>query len=373
MENFKLLQIVPSMESGGVEQGTLDLSNHLTKNNFTNFIASSGGKMLNSIENANTKLIKLPINSKNFITYPFLAKKLQNKIDEFGINVVHFRSRAPAWLLPFLKKNFLSVSTFHNVYGNQNYFKSFYNTQLANVDSIVAISEYVKNEIIKNYSLNEKKITVINRGCDTNFFDPEKLSNKEINEFALNNQIPTNKKIILFPGRLTSWKGQIEFLEIIKQLKNRDLYFIFVGDGKNISYKKKLLDKIKSYELQSLCLLIDHLNQKDLRVMYHLSSIVVSAPLKPEGFGRIVNESLSMKKMVLAYNYGGVKDQLSSLNNIYKIDPKNHKMFIEKINLVCNFNSQEYDNLANVSRLNVIKFFSKEKMLNQYMNLYLSL
>ena len=126
MENFKLIQVVPSMESGGVEKGTIDLSNFLSKKNFTNYIASSGGNLLNYIDNINSKHIKLPLDSKNFFIYPFLANKLEKKINEFGINILHIRSRAPAWLMPFMKnKNIKTVSTFHNVYGNQNIFKKF--------------------------------------------------------------------------------------------------------------------------------------------------------------------------------------------------------------------------------------------------------
>lgn len=373
MENFKLMQIVPSMDSGGVQQGTLDLSNYLSEKNYLNYIASSGGKLFDLIESSKTKHIKLPINSKNFLKYPLMAKKLQKKINEFNINIIHFRSRAPAWLLPFLsKKNLFTVSTFHNVYGNNNRIKYYYNKQLGNVDSVVAISEYVKKEIIKQYSINEKKITVINRGCDTDFFDSDKINNSQIQKFLSNYQILKNKKIILFPGRLTGWKGQLEFLEIIENFKETDLLFVFVGDHKNYNFKKKLLNKIKEKDLNNFCCLIDHMNYDNLRIMYHLSKIIISAPLQPEGFGRIVSESLSMKRIVLAYNFGGVKDQLNDLNDLYKVEPQNQKNLIEKINFVLKLNNEEYLNLSNDARSYVSKYFSKKNMLNKYFNLYLN-
>ena len=374
MKNFKLVQVVPSMESGGVEKGTIDLSNYLAEKNLTNFIASSGGQLLDNIQNKNIKHIKLPINSKNFFIYPFLANNLQKKINKFKINIIHFRSRAPAWLLPFLSKNnIFTVSTFHNVYGNQNFLKLYYNKQLANVDSIVAISEYVKNEIIKQYSLEEKKIAVINRGCDTEFFNCKKVNDNEIEKFINNYNIPLNKQIILFPGRITEWKGQIEFLEVVKHFKNNDFLFIFAGDCKNYSVKNKLLNKIKENSLESLCLLFDSMNYKELRILYYLSKIVISAPLKPEGFGRIVSESLAMKKVILAYNYGGVKDQLNSLNNLYKVKPLDKKELIQKINISSQINEEKYENISNESRSHVIKFFSKDQMLSKYLDLYLNL
>ena len=288
--------------------------------------------------------------------------------------MIHFRSRAPAWLLPFLsKKNVLSVSTFHNVYGNENIVKSFYNKQLGNVNSIVAISEYVKNEIIKQYGFPEKKITVINRGCDIEFFDPNQVTNNKINKIILENKIPFNKKIILFPGRITEWKGQIKFLEVVKFFKEKDLFFIFVGDTKNYSFANKFLKKIKEYNLGDICKVIDNVSHDDLRTMYFMSKIVISAPLKPEGFGRIISESLLMKKIILAYNFGGAKDQLHKLNDLYKVEPKNIKMLIKKINIALNLNAEEHENISNESRLHIIKYFSKQNMLSKYLDLYLNL
>ena len=374
MENFKLAQIVPAMQSGGVEQGVIDLSNYLSNKNFLNYIASSGGNLFKNIKSKNTKHIKLPLNSKNFFIYPFLARKLQKKINEFGINIVHIRSRAPAWLLPFLsKKNICTVSTFHNVYGHENYLKKLYNKQLGKVNAIVAISEYVKNEIIKQYSLNENKITVINRGCDTEFFNILNVDSIQLQKFYLKYKILLNKKIILFPGRITEWKGQIEFLEIIEHFKDQDLIFVFVGDCKNYSYKNKLINKIKRNNLSKICYVFDHMNLNDLRLMYYLSTIIISAPLKPEGFGRTISEALSMKKIILAYNYGGAKDQLRSLNNLYKIEPKNKKNLIEKLNISLQINADEKENLANESRSHIINNFSKKMMLSKYLDFYINL
>ena len=374
MENFKLLQVLPSLKSGGVEKGTIDLSNYLSEKKYLNYIASSGGKLLDNINNKNIKHINLPLDSKFFFAYPFLANKLQKKINEYGINIVHLRSRAPAWLMPFLsKKNIFTVSTFHNVYGNQNIFKTIYNKQLGNVNSIVAISEFVKKEIIKNYSLPENKITVINRGCDTDFFNPDEVNQKQLKKFITNFNIPLNKKIILFPGRITEWKGQIDFLEVVKYFKEKDLLFIFVGDGKNYSVKNKFIKKIKDNNLNHKCFVYDNMDSINLRLMYYLSTVVISAPLKPEGFGRIISESLAMKKIVLAYNYGGVRDQLNKLNDIYKIEPNSKKDLIEKINIALQMYNHEFENISTESRTHVIKFFSKEQMLSKYLDLYLNL
>ena len=136
---------------------------------------------------------------------------------------------------------------------------------------------------------------------------------------------------------------------------------------------EELEKKIKEYNLGDICKVIDNVSHDDLRTMYFMSKIIVSAPLKPEGFGRIISESLAMKKIVLAYNYGGVRDQLNKLNDIYKIEPNSKKDLIEKINIALQMYNHEFENISTESRTHVIKFFSKEQMLSKYLDLYLNL
>ena len=217
MTKFNLLQIIPSLNSGGVEQGTLDLANYLSESNTKNLIISNGGSMLSYLNKKNVYHYKLPVHSKNFFKMPFVAKKINEIIAQNNINILHVRSRAPSWILPYInKKKLVTVSTFHNVYGHQNIFKRIYNKGLSNTKFIVAISEYVKEEIINYYNIDPKKITVINRGIDTNFYDAKINNENQFINFINKYNIPSDKKIILYPGRLTNWKGQIEFLNIIE-------------------------------------------------------------------------------------------------------------------------------------------------------------
>ena len=371
MKKLKLMQILPSMRSGGVEQGTLDVANYLASLEIKNYICSNGGQMLSYLNKKNVTHINLPVHSKNFFMMPFVAKKINSILKERGINILHFRSRAPSWLLPFLNNiNLKTVSTFHNVYGNQNVFKRVYNSQLGKVDKIVAISNYVKYAIINNYNLNEEKITVINRGIDTDYFDSGVKKEEHLIKFIKKFNIDLEKKIILYPGRLTAWKGQIEFLNIIECFKGESVMFYFVGDDKNKSYLESFNKKINNKNLNIECRILGHLNKEELKIMYLCSNLVISAPLKPEGFGRVISESLSMKKVILAYNIGGAKDQLSSLDEIYKIENQDNNEMISKIKTVLNFDENHILNLGNIARNHVINNFSKKNMLSSYLNLY---
>ena len=212
MKNFNLLQIIPSLDSGGVEQGTVDVANFIGEKDQGSFIVSNGGKMLALLNRKKTGHFELPIHSKNILSLPFVANKLNKIISDKNINIVHVRSRFPAWYLQIIRnKKFKTVSTFHNVYGTQNLFKKIYNKALSRVDNIVAISDFVRSTIINTYKINENKITVINRGVDTKLFNSEINNSDNFINFLDKHNLSSEKKIILYPGRLTEWKGQVNF------------------------------------------------------------------------------------------------------------------------------------------------------------------
>ena len=158
MSSFNVAQILPSLDSGGVERGTIEVANYLSELKVKNNIISNGGRLITETNKNYTTHFQLPVHSKNLFNYPSIANKLKKIIKNQNINIVHVRSRAPAWILSFIKnKNFKTVSTFHNVYSGNSYFKKIYNKQLSKVDQIVAISNYVKNSICTKYNLDSKK------------------------------------------------------------------------------------------------------------------------------------------------------------------------------------------------------------------------
>ena len=371
MNKFKLMQILPSLRSGGVEQGTIDVANYLASLEMKNFICSNGGQMVSYTNKKYVDHYNLPVHSKNFFWMPFIANKLNKICNSKQINILHIRSRAPAWLLPYInKQNIKTVSTFHNAYSDQNIIKTIYNKQLSKVDKIVAISNYVKEEIIKRYKLNAEKITIINRGVDTNFLDGKISDEKNFITFLKNKNIDMNNKIVLFPGRITNWKGQVEFTDVIESFKDEPINFYFIGDDKNKSYLKKLIKAIKHKKIENNCKILGHLTKEELKFMYKCSNLIISAPLKPEGFGRIISEALAMKKIVLAYNFGGVKDQLNQLDKLYKIKPFDKLELKNKIDKILNLDKNYIDNLGNEAREHIIRNFSKKNMLNKYFNFY---
>ena len=372
MKDFILLQILPSLNSGGVEQGTIDLATSLKNHGHNSFVASNGGRMVPFLEKNKIKHFKIPLHSKNPLVMFMNIWRLKKIIKRNGINIIHVRSRAPAWTALFCKsKNIKLISTFHNIYGHSNIFKKKYNEGLAKSDKIIAISKYVKNSITKIYKISSKKIVVVQRGIDLNYFKSENILEEDVIEFMKKHLIPLDRKIILFPGRYSEWKGQLTFLEVISNLNDKKLFFLFVGDDKNQNYLKKIKNKINLYSLGSDCRLLGM--QENMPLIYKLASVIVSAPTKPEGFGRIVTEAMAMKKLIVAYNYGGVEEQIVNLPEICKVKPNDQSELIKKIIQATSISNAKYENIVNESYEFAIKHFDKKKMISKTLSFYRSL
>ena len=221
MSSFNLVQIVPSLNSGGVERGTVDVANFLAEKKIKNFIITSGGNMIKELNDNFVHVHQLPVSSKNFFLYPSIGRKINKFIQANNINLVHVRSRGPAWIINLMSKNNVkTISTFHNVYGGNSLIKKIYNKGLSKMDHLIAISDYVKETVIQKYNITNKNISVINRGIDTEYFN-KPINNDAKEDFICKHQIDKSKKIILFPARLTRWKGQLEFVDVIKKLPQK--------------------------------------------------------------------------------------------------------------------------------------------------------
>ena len=370
MSSFNLVQIVPSLESGGVERGTVDVANFLSEKKMQNFIITSGGKMTKELDENFTHVHKLPVDTKNFFSYPLLAKKINQFIKANNINLVHVRSRGPAWMINLMSKNNIkTISTFHNVYSGNWYLKKMYNKGLSKMDHLVAISEYVKDTIVKKYSLIENNISVINRGIDTEYFN-QPVDFKKRDKVIKMNQIDVEKKIILFPARMTSWKGQLEFIDVIKKINTKNVLVLFAGDTKNGSYARLVRDKIIQSNLTSVCKILGSVKQDEIRSLYQIADISVSFPLSAEGFGRTISESLYSNTPVLAFDFGGVKNQMENLSNLFKAKPHDYHSLPAKIEVLLNLSEDKKKEALKEVKSVIEKKFSKINMVNQYMKLY---
>lgn len=372
MNNIRLLQVVPSLNSGGVEQGTLDIAKAISESGNFSSVVSNGGRMVSILKKNGSKHFKIGVDSKNpFVMFNNIFRLRRILIEE-KINILHTRSRAPAWSSFYAGRNKVKlISTFHNIYGHENKFKKIYNSGLSKMDRIIAISNFVKNKIVKLYNIPEEKITVIYRGIDHKIFNLDKINEILLNDFIKKNNIIDDKKIILFPGRLTAWKGQIEFLKVLKKLQYKDFFCYFVGDDKNIKFTKKLSQEINNLGLNSYCKIVGHI--ENMKYFYKLSHLVVNASQKPEGFGRVIAEAMSMGKPVVAYDHGGVSEQISIFDETSKIPINDNQKMAQSIDNFLTMSQDSINLMGQMSSAFVKKNFTKKSMVSHTLYLYESL
>ena len=368
--NLKVLQVIPKLGYGGAETGCYDIAHYLPEYNCESFIVTSGGDLIKYVDKKKVKLIKLPVHSKNPILIFFNAIALLIIILFHNIQIVHARSRAPAWscLLATKITGRKFVTTFHGTYNFKSKIKKLYNSVMVRSDLIIAGSNFIFSHIKENYSEfldTKKKFLVIFRGINIDYFDPTTKVENEENKLLKTWEINENKKIILMPGRLTYWKGQELFLEAINlvniQLGYQAFYAVILGDdqGRDL-YKKKLVRVTEQFRITKQVKFID--NCKDMALAYKVADIIVSASIEPEAFGRVSVEAQSMQKIIIASNLGGSNETVIDEKTGYLFKSGDAKSLSEKILKVLNLDEITIKSLGIEGRKNVINKFNVEKM-----------
>ena len=367
---LKVLQVIPKLGYGGAETGCYDIAHYLNENDCKSYIITSGGELTKFINKKKVKLIRLPVQSKNPIIMLFNAIIISLIILFCNINIVHARSRAPAWSC-FLATKITGrkfVTTFHGTYNFNSKIKKFYNSVMVRSDLIIAGSNFIFSHINENYSkyLNaNKKFLVIFRGINTDYFDPSTTLEKDEDNLFKSWELKVGKKIILFPGRLTSWKGQEMFLDSINkvniQLGHDAFIAVILGSdqGREL-YKKKLIRLVEQYRLTNQVKFIEHC--KNMPVAYKISNFVISASIEPESFGRISVEAQSMQKPILASNIGGSKETIIDNKTGILFESGNSEEMSEKIIELLNLDENTINQMGIEGRKNVINKFNVEKM-----------
>ena len=368
--NLKVLQVIPKLGYGGAETGCYDFAHYLPENNCESFIVTSGGELLKFIDKQKVKVIRLPVQSKNpfLIIINFIA--LVGIILFNNISIVHARSRAPAWscLLATKITGRKFVTTFHGTYNFKNILKKFYNSVMVRSHLIIAGSNFIFSHVKENYSKNlsaNKKLMVIFRGINVDYFDSSTKIESDEKKLLKKWGIEKDKKILLLPGRLTTWKGQEVFIEAVNlvnlQLGYEAFYAVILGSdqGREL-YKKKLIRLSEQYRMTSQIRFIDHC--KDMALAYKVSDIVVSASIEPEAFGRVSVEAQSMKKPIIASNIGGSNETIVDEKTGFLFDSGSARSLSQKILKVLTMDETSLKSIGIEGRKNIIQKFNVEKM-----------
>ena len=367
---LKVLQVIPRLGYGGAEIGCYDLAHYLKEQKSSSFIATSGGELLKYIDKKKVKLFRLPVHSKNPLLILINIFILTFIVLFYKINILHVRSRAPAWSCYYVSKitRCKLVTTFHGTYNFNSSIKKYYNAIMLKSDCVIAGSNFIFSHIKEKYPdyvLRIKKFLVIFRGINTEYYDPDSIKESDRIKFLKKLNIEGNKKIILMPGRLTEWKGQEIFIEALNDLKSKYGYKNFIAillgpdQGRKI-YKKKLIRLIERFRLNNEVIFLEH--APSMPVAYSVSNVVVSASIEPEAFGRISVEAQSMKKPIVASNIGGSMETIVDNKTGLLFSSSDHHSLSEKLDFIFRLDDTSLNVMGNNGRKNVQKKFNVEKM-----------
>ena len=389
MENFYgkkpvVMQILPALENGGVERGTIDIAKALKKADIEPIVVSKGGILVYQLREAGITHIQLPVASKNPLTIFSNIAEIVDLINQYHVDVVHVRSRAPMWSAYFAckKTNTKLVATVHGTYsldlGGWKIFplKKFYNSVMLRADRIITVSDFIKDYLIENYrNKNQQfsgetlnKISVIQRGVDLKYFNPEKISQSRVVNLFADWNLPEDKKIIILPARFTQWKGHEFLIAALKKVQH-DFCCIMVGsDHGHKKYRKKIEQSIVDNGLEGKVKVVGVC--KDMPAAYAVSHIAVCSSIKPEAFGRVAIESQAMGKITIATKIGGALETVVDGKTGFLVEVGDADNFAALIDKALNLSEQEANEIGNSARHNVVENFSNEKMSQETIKIY---
>ncbi|HTY67452.1 MAG TPA: glycosyltransferase family 4 protein [Alphaproteobacteria bacterium] len=358
-----VLQVVPSLVTGGVERGAADVSAALVQAGWRSVVVSAGGPMVREIERAGATHVVLPVDSRNPLVVRRNIGRLADLITLHRIDLVHARSRASAWSAwgaaqrtgrPF-------VTTFHGVYNENNPVKHWYNSIMTRGARVIAISEFVGRHVAQRYGTASNRIRVIHRGVDFTVFDPHNVSQPRIVQLAREWRLPDGVPIIMLPGRLTRWKGQMVLIDALAQLGRRDVCCLLVGsDQGRAKYRKEIEQRVRLRGLEGVVRMVDHC--RDMPAAYMLADVVVSASTDPEAFGRVVAEAQAMGRPVIAPSHGAAPEIVRSGETGWLVPPNDPRALASALDQALKLDAEQRDVLAHTATEHVRRHFTRDSM-----------
>ncbi len=371
-QKIKILQVLPALNSGGVEGVVSDIAKGLSHSDkFESFIVSNGGQMVYRLKEHGSTHIELPVHSKNPLKMKSNIKKLVDVIRQYNIDLIHAHSRAPAWVaqkaseitgVPF-------ITSFHGVHGLSGPFKKKYNSIMVQGTPIIAVSGFIKDHILNNYVVRDDNIIVVNCGVDLEIFNKSAVGSARIVNLTQKWNLPMDKKIIMLPGRLTELKGHKVLIEALSKIDNDDYFCIFVGSDKG---KEKYAEEIKNLiikkNLMGKVALVGDCN--DMPAAFYLSNIVVNATsTRPEAFGLTIVEAQAMGKPTIATAHGAPLETVAP-DSGWLVTPNDADALAIALHEALNLTDKEYETRANKAVEWVNPKYSKTRMTDTILDIY---
>jgi glycosyltransferase involved in cell wall biosynthesis len=366
-----VLQVLPALVSGGVERGTVEVASALAAAGWRSYVASSGGKMVHEITRHGAQHITLPLASKNPLVIRRNVRRLAKVIRSLDIDIVHAASRAPAWSAWWATRRTGThfVTTFHNAYGSDTRLRRWYNSVMGRGELVVAISQFVAAHAMETYAIAPERVRIIERGVDLQRFDPQRVSPERIIKLAREWRLPDDLPVVMLPGRMTRWKGQLDLIAAIEALGRSNLCCVLVGsDDRRGSFRHEVERDIVRRGLEGVVCCVPDCNDMPAALM--LADVVVSASNRPEGFGRVIVEAQAMGRPVVATDHGGSHETVLPGETGWLVPPGDRNALAAAIEQALALTPDDRQALAERAIAHARGNFSTERMCARTLSVY---
>jgi glycosyltransferase involved in cell wall biosynthesis len=375
---FSVLQVVPNLDAGGAERSTIDITRALARAGFRALVASEGGRLESELRDAGGELIRMKLDTRQPLALLANARSLARILRAENVAIVHARSRAPAWsaLIAARRTGAAFVTTYHGIYNARTPLKHWYNSVMVRGDGVIANSQWTAEHILSTYRIRPKLLAVIPRGIDFNKFDPASVDLRDVKHLRHNWGARDDERIVLLPGRLTRWKGQLVMLDALARLGRegglRKIRAVLAGDAQGRSaYLREIESAIDHHGLRGTVHIAGHVGA--MPVAYSAADIVVSASTDPEAFGRVPPEAAAMARAVIATDHGGARETIIPDISGVLTRPGDAAALAAAIRDLLERPEAQLRAMGEKGREYVRENFSVERMQDETLNLYRSL
>ena len=365
-----LLQVVPALEAGGLERGTVEIASAFAAAGGRSLVASRGGRLVAALTRAGVRHLALPLDSKNPVVMAANMVRLARIIRREGVDIVHARSRAPAWsAYPAARRAGCHfVTTVHGPYSGAG-LKRRYNAVMARGERVIAISEFIAAYLEANYQVRAPRVRVVHRGVGLEEFDPQAIVPSRLVDLAAAWHMPDGVPIVLMPGRLTRWKGQPTLIAALAKLGRTDLRCMIVGaDQGRVGYRRELERMVSAHGLGEVVRITGPC--ADMPAAYMLADVVVSASTDPEAFGRVLIEAQAMGRPVIATNHGAALETVLEGKTGWLVPPRDPAALAAALDAALGLDAESRDRMARAATAHVRANFSRTAMCAKTLALY---
>lgn len=368
-----VLQVLPALNSGGVEQGVIDINAAIVRAGGKSIVVSSGGGRVHEITKAGGIHIAMP-QSKNPLVMWANIGRLRRIIREHNVDIVHACSRAPAWSAgrAVAGTGARYVTSCHAAHKLGGKLKNFYNSSIAKGERVIAVSHFLADYLEKNYAVDPNILRVIHRGVAIEKFHPNAVTPERLVSLSRQMRIPEGASVILLPARISRIKGHMFLIDAIEKLQRKDIFCLFVGsDIGNENYFAELEAYIASKNLGAQVRIEPQCN--DMPAAYMTATVVVVPSLVPEGFGRVPIEAQAMGRPCIATDHGGARETIVREETGWLVKPGDVEGLAKALDEALGLDARGRAMLATQAMNHVAQHFTNEQMTQGTLDVYAEL